>query len=282
MLGWSARRCAFCRRVWASVYAGACGSVGAFCPRFTPVFFPLSGKKRRLVIACVPIPPGRDRHSCVLAALFSYRPWLVYFGFVRFFMAISTGYRRTGNGGAGLAARPLCAFAWAHWFCNAFRWEYAGATRPRLRQRVFDSLDSLHAAAGLCWCEYAALVRLCTIALALLCFPRGVRWGCAPQTCAKESSTLWTLFTLRRGYVCAYTRRRRPGTRKDPPGSDLWPGGSCCIKMLSVRSIVQTRAAPKRRRVGLRARSGASAGTAGRNYLVPKRRSPASPRPGTM
>ena len=36
-------------------------------PRFTPVFFPLSGKKRRLAISCVSIPPGRDRHSCVLA-----------------------------------------------------------------------------------------------------------------------------------------------------------------------------------------------------------------------
>ena len=31
-----ARRCAFCRGVWASVYAGACGSVGAFCRRLTP------------------------------------------------------------------------------------------------------------------------------------------------------------------------------------------------------------------------------------------------------
>ena len=95
----------------------------------------------------------------------------------------------------------------------------------------------------------AALVRFCAVTLALKCFPRGVRWGYAPQTapkslrlsglssrcggaglvrirglctllrnhiglaalsagstlglrapdCAKESSTLWTLFTLRRG-----------------------------------------------------------------------------------
>ena len=109
----------------------------------------------------------------------------------------------------------------------------------------------------------AALVRFCAGASALSCFPRGVRWGCAPQTCAKESSTLWTLFTLRRGWVGAYTRRH-PGTRKDPFGSDLWPGGSCCISMLSTISIVQTRAAPKRRGVGLRARSGVSAGTARR------------------
>ena len=32
----------------------------------------------------------------------------------------------------------------------------------------------------------AALVRFCATALALLCFPRGVRWGCAPQTAPKS------------------------------------------------------------------------------------------------
>ena len=72
-----------------------------------------------------------------------------------------------------------------------------------------------------------------------------------PQTCAKESSTLWTLFTLRRGCVDAYTCRR-PGTRKDLTGSDKrrphcgWPVRSCCIAKIPIRSIVQTRSAPKR------------------------------------
>ena len=88
-----------------------------------------------------------------------YLPLWVHFGLVRFFMAISTGYRgrwgrRTENGAGG-----------------------------------------------------AAFVRFCASTLALQCFPRGVRWGCAPQTCAKESSTLWTLFTLRRGYAGADSRR---------------------------------------------------------------------------
>ena len=42
-----------------------------------------------------------------------------------------------------------------------------------------------------------------------------------------------------------------PGTRKDPPNSNLWFGGSCCTAMIPIRSNVQTRAAPKRRGVGL-------------------------------
>ena len=67
-------------------------------------------------------------------------------------------------------------------------------------------------------------------------FSAGSPLGAArPQTCAKESSTLWTLFTLRRGWGGADSRRRHPGTRKAPPGSDKrrphcgWPGGSGCI-----------------------------------------------------
>ena len=75
-----------------------------------------------------------------------------------------------------------------------------GLRAPNLRQRVFDSLDSLHAAAGLCWRKYASLQK-------------------AP--------------TLR----SAHPRSQSPGTRKDPPGSNLWPGGSGCIEMLSTRTI---------------------------------------------
>ena len=58
-------------------------------------------------------------------------------------VAGNAGDEKRGYEGTGLAARPLCAFARAHWPCSVFRGEYAGAARPRLRQRVFDSLDSL-------------------------------------------------------------------------------------------------------------------------------------------
>ena len=96
--------------------------------------------------------------------------------------------------------------------------------------------------------------------LGLAAFSAGSTLGAArPQTCAKESSTLWTLLALRRGRVSAYTRRRHPGTRRDPPESNLCSGGSGCISMLPTRANVQTRAAPKRRGVGLRARSGVKA-----------------------
>ena len=134
-----------------------------------------------------------------------------------------TGVRGRGNGERGWR-RGFCALLRKHIGLDMLS---AGSTlglrAPNLRQRVFDSLDSLHAAAGLGWCEYAALVRFCAAALALQRFPRGIRWGSAPQTCAKESNVeaalppLWTLFTLRRGCVGADAhlckKRQRPNHR---------------------------------------------------------------------
>ena len=52
---------------------------------------------------------------------------------------------------------------------------------------------------------------------------------------------------------------QHPGIRKDLTGSNLWPVRSDCISMLPISTNVQTRSAPKRRGVGLRARSGVDA-----------------------
>ena len=216
----------FCCRVLSSVHARRCGSVGALCPRFTLGDAVLSG-----------------RFASVHACLFSFvRKKETACGILR---SCSAGSRSPFVRSRG--ALRLSAFVGSLRVCAFLYGDLDGLPGTRgTRERGYG-------AGG------AAFVRFCVGALALLCFPRGVRWGCAPQTCAKESSTLWTLFTLRRGYVCAYTRRRHPGTRKDPPGSDLWPGGSGCIEMIPTRSNIQTRAALKRRRVGLRARSGVEA-----------------------
>ena len=178
---WSAGRC-FCRGVWPSVYACPRGSIAAFvfglclslrfcrrvCLRFTPVFFPLSGKKRRLAGCCVPVPPGRDRHSCVLAALArlsalagSLRVWPFLYGD----LDGVTGVRGRGNGERG----------WRRGFCALLR-------------------------------KHIGLVVLSA----------GSTLGLRAPDCAKESSTLWTLFTLRRGCLGAYTRRPRAHGKTRP------------------------------------------------------------------
>ena len=71
-----------------------------------------------------------------------------------------------------------------------------------------------------------AWARFCVNTLALPCFPRGVRWGYAPQTGAKESLTPWTLFMWVAAWV-RFTRRGALGYNEDLPGSNLWPGKSC-------------------------------------------------------
>ena len=163
----------------------------------------------RLAVCSVPVPPGRDRHSCVLAVsvrLSAFvgllRVWPFLYGDLDGVPGTrGWGWRRGDcallrgrigleslsagstlglrapdcakesstlwtlftlrRGWVGAYSRPLCVFAQPHWPCNAFRGEYAGAARPRLRQRVecgsgtAASLDSLHAAAGLCWCVFA-------------------------------------------------------------------------------------------------------------------------------
>ena len=101
---------------------------------------------------CVPIPPWVEIAIRAFSRCWrGYLPWLVHFGLVRFFRAISTGLpetRGTEDGVGGAAFVCLCAITLAlQAFPRGIRWGYAP---PNLRQRVFDSLDSLHAAAGLC------------------------------------------------------------------------------------------------------------------------------------
>ena len=49
----------------------------------------------RLAGGYVSVPWGRERHSCVLAAVLGYLVLLVHFGIGRFFMAIPTEYDRS-------------------------------------------------------------------------------------------------------------------------------------------------------------------------------------------
>ena len=59
------------------------------------------------------------------------------------------GDERRGYEETRLAARPLCAFARAHWPCRSFRGEFVGGCAPpNLRQRAIGSLDSLHLIRG--------------------------------------------------------------------------------------------------------------------------------------
>ena len=97
---------------------------------------------------------GRDRHSCVLGCRAVIRRCWFTSGLCVSLWRSRRDYR--GRWVTELAVRPLCVFAQPHWLCGVFRREYARAARPRLRQGVFDSLDSPHAAAGLCWCVFAA------------------------------------------------------------------------------------------------------------------------------
>ena len=71
---------------------------------------------------------GRDRHSCVLAVLAQLSGLAGSLRVCAFLYGDPDGLPGTRDyEETGLAARPLCAFAWAHWPCRSFRREYAGA-----------------------------------------------------------------------------------------------------------------------------------------------------------
>ena len=155
--------------------SGCCVPAGMSCPRFTPAVCLAPNRTAcgisRSCSAGSRSPFVRSRSVGAVICLL----W-VHFGFGRFFMAISTGYRDAGTelrGGQGWR-RGLCAF--------------------------------------------------CAATLALLCFPRGERWGCAPQT-APKSHWLSGLssFDSRRG--CALRGEGRSATAR-PPRQRALPASS--------------------------------------------------------
>ena len=101
----------------------------------------------RLAICCVPIPPW----VVIAIRAFSnrrcgYRAFLVHFGRARFLAAIPTGARgdgeRSRRRGVGASLRDHIGFVMLS------AGSPLGLRAPNLRQRVFDSLDSLHLIRG--------------------------------------------------------------------------------------------------------------------------------------
>ena len=282
----------FCCRVLASVYVRA-GVTSRLCPRFAPgdtvllkcfilgsrLLFDALRQTGRLAISCVSIPPGRDRHSCVLAALVrlsalagSLRVW----PFICGDPDGGTGDTRNEERGPEERGwrRGLCALLRKHIGLvmlsagSTLGLNVEAALRPPQTAPKSQKWKRHCRLSGLSSrCGGVALARICSAftllrnRIGLVVLSAGRTLGLRAPDCAKESSTLWTLFTLRRGCVGAYTRRH-PGTRKDPPESNLCSGGSGCIAMLPIRTNVQTRAAPKRRGVGLQRAERCGCGTA--------------------
>ena len=99
----------------------------------------------------------------------------------------------------GIAIRAFSDVAWLSNLAGSLRaWAFSYGDPDRERR---DARTRRTESAARRECVF------CVNILALLCFPRGVRWGYAPQTCAKESSTLWTLFI----WVAAWVRFTRGG-----------------------------------------------------------------------
>ena len=96
-------------------------SIEMSCVRFTPAVCRRAPNRTACAALRSYSAVGRDRHSCVLTALFGYLPLWVHFGFGRLFVAIPTGLpgtRGTGygvreNGAGGAAFVRFCAGALA-------------------------------------------------------------------------------------------------------------------------------------------------------------------------
>ena len=205
------------RGVWLSVRP-ALRFYRRVLPRFTPAVCRIAPNRT----ACDSLrfySAGRDRHLCVLAAL----AWLsALAGSLRvcaFICGDPDGLPGRGERSCGereLAAQHLCIFAQSHWPCKSFRGEYVGATRPK------PAPKSLRLSGLSSRCGGVALVRIRSACASLrsrigfAAFSAGSTLGLRAPDCAKESSTLWTLF---RGWSSERVRF----TRRGCVGSNIHP-----------------------------------------------------------
>ena len=133
------RDCA--RGVWRR---GVDGSMGMFYGRITSAVCRMALNRMACGMLRSYSAVGRDRRSCVLESLVRLLRIVGLVWACAFPYGNPDGGRRTGP-----AARRKCAFAQTHWLSHVFRREYVGGCAPpSLRQRVFDSLDSLHLIRG--------------------------------------------------------------------------------------------------------------------------------------
>ena len=263
--GGAMRNCCPCARLALRFWRGAyprftpgIAFLSRCCPRFTPGFAVLS---RRFVLARGwPCGSGGALILGSRPALRSCRG-----AFPRFTPAVCLATNRTacdmlrsysaGSRSPFARSRGVSAVICLCWFTSGLAvslWRSRRGTKrrgergdgERSRRRIVSALLREH--------------------IGFAMFSAGSPLGAArPQTCAKESSTLWTLFTLRRGWGGADSLRRHPGTIGDLTGSNLWPGRSCGRTIAPTRSNVQTRAARRQRRgVGFQRAERSGSGTA--------------------
>ena len=146
-----------------------CTSIGMFCLRFTPVMRFSRNVLRSVHACCLTLsakqdglrylaflfrrgsrsPFVRSRGALRLSAFVgSLRVWLFLYGDLD---GVTTGVGYTKRN-AVFVQRSFC---YRFMIRNDTAGSPLGLRAPNLRQRVFDSLDSLHAAAGLGWCGFA-------------------------------------------------------------------------------------------------------------------------------
>ena len=153
----------FCRRALRSLCARHCVSPAASCPRFTPAVLFCGAP----CVHCAPIiaflSPRIALGSRLLFALRQTGR-----------LAVSRVPVPPGSRSPFVRSRSVGAVICLGGFTSGLAvslWRSRRSYRGR-GERSYEG----DGAGG------AALVRLCAATLALQCFPRGVRWGCAPQT----------------------------------------------------------------------------------------------------